>query len=1111
MEQLTVFISPQLVPTEIAPLQRPSNEKSLSFNFWLEQAKYKDAQPHTLKNAPQDTKLSLHIPVKTPLYSSNPVFQAPLQRINIPLKQQLPPQTHTQPTIQTVEQPPKADLAPLQVNAIGLLVFEVQPATALQVPPPQQNQTPSQVSTNAPEDLLQTVPFWAHLAAEALEHQRNPVNYTSQAATTPFLDFTTQETPAPQAGASTLIGAIEINETKQSGTAEQKSAKSVPVLAFSSAFSLKLQISHNYQLHFFIAQRTSTHTEKSEKAATEGIENPESTPQIGLSISPSSQETKTTALNAESEPQTQNEVISAIAPHAQPSNSQNEDQQEDNNGTENQQTTQQPILSFGQQTILPNDAPETNTETHQEVGAIAAAPAPSAPVASAPAPTTPVASAPAPSAPVASAPAPTTPVASAPAPSAPVASAPAPTTPVASAPAPSAPVASAPAPSAPVASAPVPSAPVASAPAPTTPVASAPAPSAPVASAPAPSTPVASAPVPSTPVASAPAPSAPVASAPAPTTPVASAPAPTTPVASAPAPTTPVASAPAPTTPVASAPAPTTPVASAPVPSAPVPSAPVATTPAPVVQETAPASIATSDLMVGNLRIRILLLAEQGVPFADSKKTNSPQPTSEANQAVAVETAVKNTSQTPISVSIAPEAKTTESSVKNQMSPQNLELVTANLGASFLSFKNDAGSNPQQGFKQKPQQIAPLEFQAWSHGELSIAAMDSAQKPVLFALSPEKPWWLDFAETSESDPATELLSQINEANPADGEESDFPWESLFKPLLQASTAPITTQIKQPVAPLLQFATIPNSVPPIAKVNPDTPQEENVSPLNKPAEAETVLPMAQQFTVQPEIQPTIHLPFIKPTPQRSAGLGLGWSNLESNGLGLKFAPVESGLAKPETIQPDNQQPVQNTKAQNTETASRANGNFEAPDKKVIHQKAETQPKSQTATPERASMANTAMSVQTAIQLHNQGVPIQISDFPAFVNEVLQTRNFKVGALQSIEVALNPQNLGTVNAHFILKEHSEMIVRLYAPNAMAAKMLESHVQEIQQMIQKSYLVVGQIEIKQGIPPARGAQGGNASGQNSEFSSRQSSRRSNSSRRRKQDDDLSVDVTV
>ena len=153
----------------------------------------------------------------------------------------------------------------------------------------------------------------------------------------------------------------------------------------------------------------------------------------------------------------------------------------------------------------------------------------------------------------------------------------------------------------------------------------------------------------------------------------------------------------------------------------------------------------------------------------------------------------------------------------------------------------------------------------------------------------------------------------------------------------------------------------------------------------------------------------------------------------------------------------------------------------------------------------------MSAQTAIQLHNQGVPLQVSDFPAFVNQVLQTRNFKVGALQSIEVTLNPQNLGKVNAHFMLREQNEMIVRLYAPNAVAAKTLETYVQDIQQMIQKSYLVAGQVEIKQGIPPARGPQGGNTSGQNTDFSSRQAAWKKGSSRRRKKDDDMSVDVTV
>jgi hypothetical protein len=252
-------------------------------------------------------------------------------------------------------------------------------------------------------------------------------------------------------------------------------------------------------------------------------------------------------------------------------------------------------------------------------------------------------------------------------------------------------------------------------------------------------------------------------------------------------------------------------------------------------------------------------------------------------------------------------------------------------------------------------------------------------------------------------------------------------------------------------------------------------------------------------------------FHKAAPPRSAGLVmLSWSKVE-----ISPAPIsgpKTSQVTPEVDVNKNQQVQSGLKFQvmaNPVRTPQAKASTEEPNPVPVGEnKAKSQ---QPLQQDRSAAPQSAMSAQTAIQLHNQGVPLQVSDFPAFVNQVLQTRNFKVGALQSIEVTLNPQNLGKVNAHFMLREQNEMIVRLYAPNAVAAKTLETYVQDIQQMIQKSYLVAGQVEIKQGIPPARGPQGGNTSGQNTDFSSRQAAWKKGSSRRRKKDDDMSVDVTV
>jgi hypothetical protein len=501
-------------------------------------------------------------------------------------------------------------------------------------------------------------------------------------------------------------------------------------------------------------------------------------------------------------------------------------------------------------------------------------------------------------------------------------------------------------------------------------------------------------------------------------------------------------------------------------------------------------------------------LAKQGVHFNDLP----PVPTHNLVQDSALPPPTDNPEFVPqIPVSGLPRpAEPTESS--SSTVAFTLELVSAGLAASFLNFKNESESSEQPSQEAKPYQM-PLISQSWSQGELSVASMETAAKPNLLALSSEKPWWLELVEAASEETLSPERLQAVLANAAEQEEeSGFPWEDLVKPLLQASTAPpFAVPQRSTPTPQISFFSAPPLTKEIPISLPAAPETAEDSTEEADFQPENTAPPQAPFAPLPFSLPPQPMHFHKAAPPRSAGLVmLSWSKVE-----ISPAPIsgpKTSQVTPEVDVNKNQQVQSGLKFQvmaNPVRTPQAKASTEEPNPVPVGEnKAKSQ---QPLQQDRSAAPQSAMSAQTAIQLHNQGVPLQVSDFPAFVNQVLQTRNFKVGALQSIEVTLNPQNLGKVNAHFMLREQNEMIVRLYAPNAVAAKTLETYVQDIQQMIQKSYLVAGQVEIKQGIPPARGPQGGNTSGQNTDFSSRQAAWKKGSSRRRKKDDDMSVDVTV
>ena len=160
--------------------------------------------------------------------------------------------------------------------------------------------------------------------------------------------------------------------------------------------------------------------------------------------------------------------------------------------------------------------------------------------------------------------------------------------------------------------------------------------------------------------------------------------------------------------------------------------------------------------------------------------------------------------------------------------------------------------------------------------------------------------------------------------------------------------------------------------------------------------------------------------------------------------------------------------------------------------------------------------TATQVINAI---NNNVPVHIADFPAFVNRVLQTLDPGSRVMQSFEVSLRPADLGQVTAQFSLTTKSQVMITMYTQSAVTAQTLEACKQEIQQIVEKTQLTLGQLVVKQAIAPARQggqtSQGGSfGSGQQgtgaADYSSRQF-RRNQNRRRRGGDDNLSIDVSI
>ncbi|MBF2052358.1 MAG: flagellar hook-length control protein FliK [Candidatus Sericytochromatia bacterium] len=153
----------------------------------------------------------------------------------------------------------------------------------------------------------------------------------------------------------------------------------------------------------------------------------------------------------------------------------------------------------------------------------------------------------------------------------------------------------------------------------------------------------------------------------------------------------------------------------------------------------------------------------------------------------------------------------------------------------------------------------------------------------------------------------------------------------------------------------------------------------------------------------------------------------------------------------------------------------------------------------------------MSAAQVIQAVNQNIPIHVANFPAFVNQVIQTQGARLNVVQSIDVTLQPAHLGQVTAQFQLTKQNQVVVSLYTQSLATAKTLESYVQEIQQIVGKTQFSLSAVTIKQAVAPARSAGGSGQTStgqQQGEFSARQSGSRRGGQRRRRQGEDLSID---
>ena len=162
--------------------------------------------------------------------------------------------------------------------------------------------------------------------------------------------------------------------------------------------------------------------------------------------------------------------------------------------------------------------------------------------------------------------------------------------------------------------------------------------------------------------------------------------------------------------------------------------------------------------------------------------------------------------------------------------------------------------------------------------------------------------------------------------------------------------------------------------------------------------------------------------------------------------------------------------------------------------------------ETITPQQA--AN--VSASQVIQAINNNVPIQLTDFPAYINQVVQRLGMQANAVQSVQVTLAPRQMGNVVVEFQTNAQKQMTITLYAQTMNSAQALEAYKNDIQQIVGKTSFALGNITVKQAIPPARSSQGtSNQNQQNGDFSSRQ--RRGGNRRRNRADDDMTIDVSV
>ncbi len=280
-----------------------------------------------------------------------------------------------------------------------------------------------------------------------------------------------------------------------------------------------------------------------------------------------------------------------------------------------------------------------------------------------------------------------------------------------------------------------------------------------------------------------------------------------------------------------------------------------------------------------------------------------------------------------------------------------------------------------------------------------------------------------------------------------------------------------------------------------------------------------VPKTQAQSTPPGAFASLLAPALKPSVQQysvraDASAGLSFASTNENGLNAPLVKTQSltqmvrqiqnlaaleGVESVRILAPQSQTqstaPRERTPAQDTV----------APRDYV--------PKERSAPATMSTVTQAPISASQVIQAINHNVPVHIADFPAFINQMIQSHPPSARVIQSLQVSLMPDQLGQVTAQFSLTADNKMVITLYTQALATMETLETYLGEIQKIVGKTQLSLGNISVKQAIPPSRQSQGSGGSGfdEGNGDSSARHSRRSSQRRRGGGDEEIAIDVSV